>query len=52
MAKGFDDFKYLLAATCEIINFVLVLPIETIAAQIVVKVLIHELYALWAYQNF
>ena len=40
--KGFCDFKYLLVTTCEIMNFVLVIPSESKAVQAVAEVLIHR----------
>ena len=41
-AKNFDDFKYLLVPTCEIINFVLVIPIKSRATQVIAEALIHS----------
>ena len=39
--KGFDNFKYLSDAKCEITNFVLTIPIKTRAVHIVAEDLIH-----------
>ena len=33
MLKGLDNYKYLLVAICKIIDFILVIPIKTRAAQ-------------------
>ena len=40
--KVFDDFKYLLAATCEITSFVLAIPNKSSAAQVLSEALIHR----------
>ena len=42
MPIGFDDFKYLLVAICEITNLVLVIPIQTEAAKDITETLIHR----------
>ena len=38
--KVFDDFKYLFAATCRFIKFVLTIPVKSKTSQAIVKALI------------
>ena len=42
MQKTFDDFKYMLFATCKIINFILAILMKTGAEQAVAKALIGD----------
>ena len=51
MQKGFDDFKYLLVATCEISNFVLAIPIKTSALQVVAETNIHRVICIFVTQK-
>ena len=47
----FADIKYLLFTKCEIIKFVLAIPIKTIATQVVAKELTHIVIYILAHQN-
>ena len=42
MSKGFEDFECILVTTCEITNFVLVIPIKVRKVQAITEALIHR----------
>ena len=50
--KGFDDFVYLLVATCEITHYILAKQIKTSVVQGVPKALIHRFISIFGHQNF
>ena len=52
MPKDFDDFKYLLVATCETTYFVLVVPIKTRAGSVTADNFIHRFINILAFLNY
>ena len=48
MLKGFDNFKYLLVATCDITNILVVILIKTEAVQVVAGARIHRIHTFWS----
>ena len=48
MQKGFADFKYLLVATYDIVNFVLAITIKYRVALVVAEVLAHQVMCIFS----